>query len=91
MADSTDKQTVTATEFKQSVGAYMEISGKKPVFITKHRRPVRVLIDAEEYDRLKRRDTRQAHSTGDAPADHIQMVTDADYGPIDPDLEKLME
>lgn len=63
------RKTVTATEFQNRVGAYMEQSAKEPVFITKHRRPVRVLVDIDEYERLKRYDTRKAlypHELSDA-------------------------
>lgn len=48
--------TVASTEFQNRAGVYFEQSGKAPVFITRHRRPIRVLLDIEEYERLKRRD-----------------------------------
>lgn len=51
---------VTSTEFQTRAGRYIESAGKQPVFITKHDRPVRVLIDVDEYERLKAHDTRQA-------------------------------
>ncbi|NET71475.1 MAG: type II toxin-antitoxin system Phd/YefM family antitoxin [Sphaerospermopsis sp. SIO1G2] len=44
---------VTSTEFQNRAGLYIEQSGKNPVFMTKHNRPVRVLVDIDEYNRLK--------------------------------------
>ena len=44
---------VTSTEFRAHSGQYIEEAGKRPVYITKHGRPVRVLIDVEEYERLR--------------------------------------
>jgi prevent-host-death family protein len=43
---------VTATDFKTRVGQYIDASGKAPVYITKHNRPVRVLIDIDQYEHL---------------------------------------
>ena len=50
------RKTVTSTEFQNRAGQYMDEAGKAPVFITKHNRPVRVLVDIEEYERLKKMD-----------------------------------
>ena len=54
-------RTITATEFQARAGTYIDQAAKGPVIITRHRRPVRVLLDIEEYERLKRYDTREAH------------------------------
>lgn len=81
--------SVSATEFQTRAGLYIEQSGKAPVFITKHRRLARVLIDIEEYERLKARDTRQAYQTQDLPDVWADALAEADYGPADPALEAL--
>ena len=52
-------KSVTSTEFQNRAGRYIDEAGKGPVFITKHRRPARVLLDIEEYQRLKRLDDRE--------------------------------
>lgn len=83
--------SVTATEFQTRAGLYIERAGKAPVFITKHRRVARVLIDIEEYERLKARDTRQAHRTEALPDVWADALAQADYGPVDPALEALTE
>ncbi|WP_287103866.1 type II toxin-antitoxin system Phd/YefM family antitoxin [Brevundimonas sp.] len=82
---------VSATEFQTRAGLYIEQSGKEPVFITKHRRPARVLIDIEEYERLKARDTRRTYATEALPDEWAEALVAADYGKADPTLEKLMK
>lgn len=43
------KNTVSISEFQTRAGQYIESSANMPVYITKHGRPVRVLIDVGEY------------------------------------------
>jgi len=81
---------VSSTEFQTRAGLYIEQSGKEPVFITKHRRPARVLIDIQEYERLKARDTRQAYATESLPEDWAEALEAANYGEADPKLETLI-
>lgn len=83
--------SVSATEFQTRAGLYIERSGKAPVFITKHRRTARVLIDIEEYERLMARDTRRAHATESLPDEWAEALAAADYGEIDAELETLMK
>ena len=73
MPNGTEK-TVTSTQFQQAVGVYIEASAKAPVFITKHSTPVRVLIDIDEYNRLKERDTRQALRISELSDDDYQGI-----------------
>lgn len=63
-----DTQQITSTEFQTRAGRYLEQSAKKPIFITRYDQPIRVLLDIDEYERLKRYDTRKAlypHELGD--------------------------
>jgi prevent-host-death family protein len=53
-----DVVTVTSADFQRNIGLYQDEALKKPVAITKNGRPRTVLISAEEYERLKRRDRR---------------------------------
>lgn len=85
------KKTITSSEFTKSIGVFMEKSAKEPVFITKHKRPARVLMDIDEYNRLKSNDTRTVHQSSEMPDEHVKMLEQAEYGDIDPELEKLME
>ena len=43
---------VTATEFKNNVGALSDAAMREPVIITSHQRDRLVLISADEYRRL---------------------------------------
>ena len=43
---------VTATEFKNNVGAFSDAAMREPVIITSHQRDRLVLISADEYHRL---------------------------------------
>lgn len=83
--------SVTATEFQTRAGRYIEQSGKGPVFITKHNRPARVLIDFEEYERLKARDTRRSYAVEELPDEWVEALQAADYGKADPKLDLLMK
>jgi PHD/YefM family antitoxin component YafN of YafNO toxin-antitoxin module len=53
-----DTVIVTAAEFHRNIGVYQDIALTKPVTITKNGRERTVLLSAEEYARLKRRDRR---------------------------------
>lgn len=83
--------TVASTEFQNRAGLYIEQSAKSPVFITKHSRPVRVLLDIDEYERLKALDTRKAFYVDELPKDIIEAIARADYSHIDPALDTLMD
>ena len=50
--------TVTSAEFQRNIGVYQDEALTKTVAITKNGRPRTVLISAEEYSRLRRRDRR---------------------------------
>lgn len=83
--------TVASTEFQNRLGHYIEASGRRPVFITKHKRPARVLIDIEEYERLKARDTRQAYYIHELPKEWIDEMRNTDLSHLDPALDALMD
>lgn len=84
-------KTVSSTEFQTRAGQYIDEAGKGPVFITKHRRPVRVLVDIDEYERLKEFDTRRALYPHELP-DHLKAELEQGYqGSATPDLDPLME
>lgn len=82
---------VTATKFQATPGRYFEESAREPVYITKHNRPARVLVDVAEFERLKARDTRQNIQVADLPPKWAAALEAADYGEADPKLEALMD
>lgn len=49
---------VTASQFQQAFGTLSDKARHEPVVITKHGRPSLVIMSAEEWERLKRRDRR---------------------------------
>ena len=50
--------SVTSAEFQKGFGRYREAALKEPVTITNHGRDSLVLMAADEYRRLKRRERR---------------------------------
>ena len=70
---------VASSEFQTRAGLYLDQAAKSPVFITKHKRPSRVLLDIDEYNRLKARDTRIAIRSEDLPNDVINALDKADF------------
>lgn len=80
---------VASTEFQNRAGLYMDRAGKNPVFITKHNRRVRVLLDIDEYERLKARDTRQAYYAHELPAEVIAAMEQATVDHLDPSLDHI--
>jgi prevent-host-death family protein len=71
--------TVASSEFQTRAGLYLDQAAKSPVFITKHKRPSRVLLDIDEYNRLKARDTRVAIKSEDLSEDIINALDNADF------------
>ena len=68
-----EQRKVTATEFKNRVGQYLDDAGREPVYITRHDRPLRVLVDIQEYERLKEADHKKG---GDDMEDLNQFMDD---------------
>jgi prevent-host-death family protein len=81
---------VSATDFQNNVGVYFDRAGKEPVVITKHARPARVLLDFEEYERLKQLDTREALYPLELSAEEIEELRRAKMDPRHELLDKLM-
>ena len=65
--------TVTAAEFQRHFGRYQDEALTQPVAITRNGRERLVMLSADEYRRLKRRD-REVLRAGD--------LSDADLEPI---------
>jgi prevent-host-death family protein len=71
-----DTITVTAAEFHRNIGTYQDVALTKAVTITKNGRERTVLISADEYARLKRRD-RRVISAGDLTDHQIAALRGA--------------
>jgi PHD/YefM family antitoxin component YafN of YafNO toxin-antitoxin module len=61
MASSTTR--VTSSDFQKEYGRYSTLAKRHPVTITNHGRAELVVLDAEEFERLQRLDTRVAMPT----------------------------
>ena len=83
-------QTVASTEFQTHAGLYLDESGREPVIITRYNRPVRVLIDIQEYERLKACDSRRAWFAHEIPDEWLPALAAANVDHIDPELNKLL-
>ncbi|MBT3011734.1 MAG: type II toxin-antitoxin system Phd/YefM family antitoxin [Candidatus Thiodiazotropha sp. (ex Lucina pensylvanica)] len=83
-------KSVTSTEFQTRAGQYLEVSAKTPIFITRYDRPIRVLIDIEEYERLKRYDTRQALYPHELSDDLKAELEQGYQGDTTPELDDLL-
>jgi prevent-host-death family protein len=67
---------VTASQFQMSFGALSDKARQQPVVITKHGRDSLVVMSAEEWERLKRRDS-QVGLTADLPDEWVAAVRHA--------------
>ncbi len=71
-----DTVTVSAAEFHRNIGVYQDIALTKPVTITKNGRERTVLLSAEEYARLKRRD-RRTIAAGELSEHQVEALRNA--------------
>lgn len=69
--------TITSVEFQKDFGRYQEAAFKEPVAITRDGREQFVVLSAEEYHRLKRRD-RQVMGLGDFTEADLQAILQAE-------------
>jgi PHD/YefM family antitoxin component YafN of YafNO toxin-antitoxin module len=67
---------VTATEFQSAVGLFSDKALREPVTITKQGRDHLVLLSAEEFMRMKRRD-RKVGLTEDISPEMLEAVLNA--------------
>ena len=72
-----DMIRVSSTEFGKDVGRFQDIALAQPVVVTRNGRDRTVMISAEEYLRLKRRD-RQVFAAGELPDDMIDAIRNAE-------------
>ncbi len=72
--------TVSADEFQRNFGRYQDEALKQPVSITRNGRDQLVMIEGEEYQRLKRRD-REVIRTEDLGADELRAITEGGMDP----------
>ena len=85
-----DATRVTASEFQQAFGALSDKARREPVVITKHGRDSLVVMAAEEWERLRRRD-RRVGLTAELPEEWAEAVREAkvadEFAPLDAELK----
>lgn len=83
---------VSSTEFQTRAGQYIEKSAKEPVFISKHNRPLRVLLDVDEYKRLKSYDDTRIALYPHELDDEMKAELEKGYqGKPTPELDHLLK
>lgn len=64
---------ITSAEFQKNIGRYQDLALTQPVTVTRNGRDRTVILSAEEYARLKRRD-RHVLSTADFTQTEIDAI-----------------
>ena len=85
-----DMIRVSATEFGKEVGRYQDAALSQPVIVTRNGRDRTVMISAEEYYRLKRRD-RQVFAAGEMPEEMVEAVRNSEMDPRHRRLDDLLK
>lgn len=83
--------SISATDFKNRVGRYIDQAAKAPIYITRHDRPVRVLVDIDEYERLRSYDTREVFYPYELSDELKVELAKGDLGDRSPELDHLMD
>jgi len=85
-----DVVRVSATEFGKEVGRYQDLALSQTVIVTRNGRDRTVVISAEEYQRLKRRD-RQVYAAGELPNEIVEAVRGSEMDPRHQRLDELIQ
>lgn len=80
--------TVTASELQKNFGKYQAQAQRQPVKVTSHGRESVVLISAEDYERYKSMDTRQAYHVSDVPDNVLEALDESLEGMKDVEATK---
>jgi len=86
----TEMIRISSTEFGKEVGRYQDMALSQPVVVTRNGRDRTVMISAEEYLRLKRRD-RQVFAAGELPDDLLEAVSRSEMDPRHNHLDEIIK
>lgn len=81
---------VSSTEFGKEVGRYQDAALSQPVIVTRNGRDRTVMISAEEYLRLKRRD-RRVFAAGELPDETVEAIRRAEMDPRHAHLDDIIK
>jgi len=82
--------SVSAVEFQRNFGRYQDEAPKQPLSITRNGRERLVVLAAEEYQRLKRRD-RVVFKTEELSEAELQTITEGGMDPRHDHLNAELE
>ena len=85
-----DMIRVSGTEFGQQVDRYLDLALTRTVIVTRDGQDQTVMISAEEYLRLKRRD-RQVYAAGELPDEIIEAIRRSEVDPRHQHLDDLIK
>ncbi len=68
------ENSVTSTEFQREPGRFIDMAAKGPVFITKHNRPARVMLDIDQYQKLLDKDSRESYYVHELPDEWKELL-----------------
>ena len=71
---------ITSTDFQKEIGRFQDVALAEPVVVTRNGRDRTVLISAQEYQRLKRRD-REVMGLDDFTAEDLELIRAAEPPP----------
>ena len=86
----TEMIRVSSTEFGKEIGRYQDMALSQPVVVTRNGRDRTVMISAEEYLRLKRRD-RRVFATGELPDEIADAISRSEMDPRHDHLDDLIK
>jgi prevent-host-death family protein len=81
---------LTVTELQRNIGAAQDVADREPVFITRNGREKYVLLSAEEYFRLKRRD-REVLGIEELSEEDVRAIAVAEVPPEYSYLNELLK
>ncbi len=81
---------VSSTEFGKEVGRHQDAALTQAIVVTRNGRDRTVLISAEEYRRLKRRD-RHVSGVGELPDETVEAIRRAKMDPRHDRLNDLIK
>ncbi len=81
---------ISSAEFGKEIERYMDMARSQPVIVTCNGSDQTVIVSAEEYHRLKRRD-RRVFLTADASEEIVEAIRNLKMDPRHNHLDELLD
>lgn len=82
---------VSSTDFQNHAGQYIDEAGKEDILITRYKRPFRVVMDYDEYERLKTYDTRRVYYPHELSDEQKALFNKGFQGRETPEIDHLLD